>query len=120
MLAGARIAATILGDAELRAKWNVELAGMASRIARVRIDLVAALVAAQTPPPNELCDASWGHINDQIGMFAFTGLAEANVLALRERHHVYLTADGRMSLAGLGSVDIPYVADAVAEVLRSP
>ena len=58
--------------------------------------------------------------NDQIGMFAFTGLAEANVLALRERHHVYLTADGRVSLAGLGGVDIPYVADAVAEVLRSP
>ena len=116
-LHGARIAAAILGDDSLRARWLVELAAMSTRIARVRLELVAALVAAQTPPPNALCDASWSHISSQIGMFAFTGLSKESVEQLRTRHHVYLTADGRMSLAGLGSRDIEYVAHAVADVL---
>ena len=119
-LHGARIAAAILGDDNLRARWLVELAEMSSRIARVRVDLVTALVAAQTPAPNSLCDESWSHISAQIGMFAFTGLSHENVEQLRARHHVYLTADGRMSLAGLGSRDVEYVAAAVADVLAEP
>jgi len=32
-------------------------------------------------------------------------------------HHVYLTRDGRLSIAGLAGKDIPYVAAAIAAVL---
>ena len=56
---------------------------------------------------------SGGH----AGMFSYTGLGGVNCDALRERHHVYLTRDGRLSIAGLAGKDIPYVAEAIAAVL---
>ena len=39
-----------------------------------------------------------GHV--LAGMFSYTGLGGVHCDALRERHHVYLTRDGRMSMAG--------------------
>jgi len=39
---------------------------------------------------------SGGH----AGMFSYTGLGGLHCDTLRERHHVYLTRDGRMSMAG--------------------
>ena len=50
-------------------------------------------------------------------MFAYTGLSAAHVDALRAEHHVYLTRDGRMSMAGLKPGDIEYVAAAMRDVL---
>ena len=112
-LHGSRIAATILGDAELKAIWLAELAGIAARIRDMRAALAAEL---------ESCSAggdgrSWQHIVDQIGMFAFTGLSPEDVDALLAEHHVYLTRDGRLSIAGLARKDIVYVAAAIAAVL---
>ena len=46
-----------------------------------------------------------------------TGLAPRDVDALLADHHVYLTRDGRLSIAGLACKDIPYVAEAIAAVL---
>ena len=37
---------------------------------------------------------------------------------LLEDYHIYLTRDGRMSIAGLKSADIEYVAAAIKEVLE--
>ena len=53
---------------------------------------------------------------DQIGMFAFTGLSGDQVDSLREVERVYLTRDGRMSLAGLASKHVPYVAAGMKRV----
>jgi aspartate/tyrosine/aromatic aminotransferase len=39
------------------------------------------------------------------------------VRALRERHHVYMTDDSRINIAGLRSDNIEYFADSVAQVL---
>ena len=58
----------------------------------------------------------WAHIEDQIGMFAFTGLTTAQVQSMREVERVYLTDDGRMSLAGLAGAQIEYVAAAMKRV----
>ena len=61
----------------------------------------------------------WSHVDSQIGMFAFTGLSAAQVDRLREVHNIYLTRDGRASIAGLTSPDVPYVAAAIKEVVEA-
>jgi len=50
-------------------------------------------------------------------MFSFLGVTVDQVRALRERHHIYMTDDSRINIAGLRSENIPYFAEAVAQVL---
>jgi len=52
-------------------------------------------------------------------MFAFTGLTEEMVNTLAKEHHIYLTKDGRISIAGLNSKNVTYVAEAFDKVTRS-
>ena len=52
-------------------------------------------------------------------MFAYTGLVAGQVDALRADFHVYLTRDGRMSMAGMKSDDVPLVARAIHAVCTS-
>ena len=67
---GADIVRTILADAELRPRWEQELAGMRNRIKDNRRALVAALEARSIP-------GDWGGIATQRGMFALLGLTDA-------------------------------------------
>ena len=52
-------------------------------------------------------------------MFAYTGLAASHVDKLREKHHVYMTRDGRMCMAALKPADVELVATAMRDVLAS-
>lgn len=54
----------------------------------------------------------WSHATSQIGMFAYTGLNKEQVTELREKHAIYMTADGRISIAGLTTKNLDYVAKA--------
>ena len=58
----------------------------------------------------------WSHLTSQIGMFCFTGLTPEQVEGLMERHHVYCTKDGRLSMAGLNAANVEYVASAIHQV----
>ena len=49
-------------------------------------------------------------------MFAYTGLNTEQVTELREKHAIYMTADGRISIAGLNTGNLDYVAKAFHEV----
>ena len=109
---GARVVARVLGDAALRAQWTAECRAMADRIIAMRDALRANLAAAGST-------RDWSHITDQIGMFAYTGLSAASVDALRERHHIYMTRDGRMCMAALKPGDVEYVSAAMKEVLTT-
>lgn len=51
-------------------------------------------------------------------MFAFTGLNKEMVDLLRTEHHIYMTADGRISIAGLNTSNLDYVADAFHKVTK--
>ena len=51
-------------------------------------------------------------------MFAFTGLSAEVVDELLETHHVYLTRDGRMSIAGLKPADIEYTAASIKTAIE--
>lgn len=103
---GARIVATILSDRQLFQEWTVELRGMAHRIIRMRQELYDALQTRGTP-------GDWTHILKQIGMFTFTGLSKGQVAMMTREHHIYMTSDGRISMAGLSSRTVPQLADAI-------
>jgi aspartate aminotransferase len=108
---GAAIVYEILGDAVLREEWADELAAMRKRIGGLRHALVKRL--AEACPQRD-----FGFIASQRGMFSFLGVDLAQVHALRERHHVYMTDDSRINIAGLRADNLEYFAQAVAQVLR--
>ncbi|KAJ4842977.1 hypothetical protein Tsubulata_017447 [Turnera subulata] len=53
------------------------------------------------------------HIIKQIGMFTFTGLNREQVAFMTKEYHIYMTSDGRISMAGLSSKTVPHLADAI-------
>jgi aspartate/tyrosine/aromatic aminotransferase len=114
-LHGARLAAKVLGDPAMRSSWLEELQGMANRIHTMRSELAEELARIEVPPPGNNKD--WSHITKQIGMFAYTGLSAEVVDELLASHHVYLTRDGRMSIAGLKPADIKYTAEAIKQAI---
>ena len=55
----------------------------------------------------------WRHITDQIGMFAFTGMTPEQVATVTRDYSVYLTKDGRISIAGITSGNVGHLAEAM-------
>jgi len=47
------------------------------------------------------------------------GLSRPQCERLTGKHHVYLTMDGRISMAGLNERGAEYLADAIAEVVAN-
>ncbi|KAI6153542.1 pyridoxal phosphate-dependent transferase [Pisolithus tinctorius] len=111
-LHGAHIANTILSDPELYQEWEGEVKGMAGRIINMRERLYD-LLTHELKTPGE-----WGHIKSQIGMFSFTGLQTEQCKALAEKAHIYMTMDGRISMAGLNGSNIEYFAQSVNAAVR--
>ncbi|KAF3388804.1 Aspartate aminotransferase, cytoplasmic [Penicillium rolfsii] len=108
---GARIASKILNDPVLFAEWEEDLRTMSGRIQEMRRGLRERLEKRGTP-------GTWDHITSQIGMFSFTGLNETQVKILRDKWHVYMTKNGRISMAGLNTHNLDYFAEAVDSVVR--
>jgi len=109
---GARIAGTILADEGLYAQWLKEVKGMADRINGMRAELKTKLV-------NDLgSKQNWDHITNQIGMFAFLGISPEQVAKLMKDHHVYLTKDGRISVAGITNANCAHLAESLHEVTK--
>jgi len=108
---GARIASTIMNDADLRQQWLSEVKGMADRIISMRTELKDNLA-------KEGSSLDWSHITDQIGMFCFTGLKPEQVQKMTQDHSVYLTKDGRISVAGVSSGNVGHLAYAMHQVTK--
>ncbi|KAK4944995.1 aspartate transaminase aat1 [Elasticomyces elasticus] len=106
---GARIASTILNDAELNKQWLGEVKDMAERIIKMRALLKENLEKLGSK-------RAWNHITDQIGMFAYTGLTAEQMTKLAEEHSVYATKDGRISVAGITSGNVGRLAEAIYKI----
>ena len=89
---GAQVVKTILGDERLTNDFIDQCKDMADRINDMRVALRSALEEGGS-------DRSWEHITKQIGMFAYSGLTKEEVTVLRDKHHIYCTMDGRISMA---------------------
>jgi aspartate aminotransferase len=60
----------------------------------------------------------WSHITKQIGMFCFSGLTPEQVDTLRTKNSIYLTRDGRISMAGVTSGNVKQLAEAIHAVTK--
>jgi aspartate aminotransferase len=108
---GAAIVNKILSTPALKKQWLNELTLMSNRIVEMRGALRAALEAKTTP-------GTWNHVTDQIGMFTYTGLTPPQVERMVQEFSIYMTADGRISVAGLNPGNVQYVADCMDKVVR--
>jgi aspartate aminotransferase len=104
---GAAIAAKIFADPQLKREWIQELDAMRTRIREMRTLLAQGLRDATG-------GNSFDFIRTQHGMFSLLGVSREAVERLREKHHIYMTADSRMNLAGIMPDNVTYVAEAFA------
>ena len=116
---GAAVAYKILSEPARREVWRLEVAEMAQRLRDMRVALSAALEEVACPPPTGTRLTSWSHVLSQRGMFTYTGLTSAQVDALRERFHIYMPQDGRISMASLTVSTCGVLARAIKEVLTT-
>jgi aspartate/tyrosine/aromatic aminotransferase len=108
-LQGMRIVKTVLQDPELTQMWRDDMVTMSSRINEMRTALRSELERIGTP-------GDWSHITSQIGMFSFTGLSPEQSTAMLEKHHIYMLKNGRISMAGINSKNVKYVAECIKAV----
>jgi aspartate aminotransferase len=57
-------------------------------------------------------------ITRQRGMFSYLGITPEQVRELRSRHHIYMTEDSRINVAGLVGENLRQFAQALAQVVR--
>ncbi|WP_310468621.1 amino acid aminotransferase [Sphingomonas sp.] len=101
---GAAAVRIILDDADLRAAWLIELEAMRTRINDVRRRIAAA-------------DPRLAYIGRQFGMFSMLPLSKEQVVALRERHAIYMADSGRFNVVGMSDDALPRFLAAVTEAL---
>jgi len=106
---GSSIVKTVLTDEELTSEYYGNCKEMAERIQAMRQKLVKVLKDVGSTH-------DWSHVTEQIGMFAYTGMSSDMCDELTSKYSIFLTRDGRISLAGLNDGNIEYVAKAVHSV----
>ncbi|PIA33977.1 hypothetical protein AQUCO_03900093v1 [Aquilegia coerulea] len=109
---GALIVSTILSSPDLKELWLKEVKVMADRIIGMRTALKENLEKLGSP-------LSWEHITEQIGMFCYSGMTPEQVDRLRSEYHIYMTRNGRISMAGVTTGNVGYLANAINEVTKS-
>jgi aspartate aminotransferase len=108
---GAAIVQALLADESLRIVWLDELAAMRERITGLRSGFVEQL-AVTCPERDFSC------MTRQLGMFSLLGVNKEQVRELRLSHHIYMTDDSRINIAGLRTENLAYVAQSIAQVLE--
>ncbi|MGL5290675.1 MAG: aromatic amino acid transaminase, partial [Vibrionaceae bacterium] len=109
---GAAIVATILNDAKLYPLWLSEVTKMRTRIQKMRALFVKTLLEFDV-------QQDFSFIEQQCGMFSFSGLSPEQVAALKNEHAIYIVGSGRISVAGMTEQNIPLICQAIARVLKS-
>ena len=109
---GALLVDNVLNDAELTEQWEAELTEMRERIIKMRQILNEKLSQA-------LPERDFSYLVKQQGMFSYTGLTAEQVDILKDQYAIYLVRSGRMCAAGLNLSNIDYVAESIAEVIKT-
>jgi aspartate/tyrosine/aromatic aminotransferase len=107
---GAAIVSVVLADAELGTLWVKEVDAMRERILSVRRRFVVALAKRGV-------SRDFSFIEQQRGMFSFTGLSVEQVKRLRDEFAIYIVDSGRINVAGILDASLDRVADSIAAVL---
>jgi aspartate aminotransferase len=108
---GARIVSEILLCPDLKSTWQGECAAMTARIIQMRESLRSELLSIGST-------LNWDHVTQQAGMFCYSGLSKDQIAVLKDVHHIYCTDDGRISIAGVTSHNVAYLAKSIHEVTK--
>ncbi len=107
---GGAIVETVLSDAELRKIWETELTEIRERIVALRASFVAKMEAL-------VPGKDFSYVNQQRGMFSYSGLSKSQADQLREEHSIYILGSGRMNIAGMNDGNMDQICNAIAKVL---
>jgi len=102
---GAAAVRLVLDTPELRDRWPGELAAMRDRINAVRKRIASA-------------DPRLAYIGNQFGMFSMLPLSKEKVLALREKHAIYMADSGRFNVIGMADHAVDRFIAAVIEAMN--
>ena len=106
---GARLVTMILTDPALRADWQAELEDVRLGMLTIREQLTTELQRLSGSD-------RFGFIAQHRGMFSRIGASPEQVLALREKHAIYMVGDSRVNIAGLNETTVPILARALIDV----
>lgn len=109
---GARIVVEVLKQPALRKQWEEELLNMRKRMASARAGLIDRLM-------NRSKRVDFQYLQKHKGMFSFIDINKSQVQKLIESYGIYLTDNGRISVAGLTPKNIDRVVDGVLAVSDS-
>ena len=109
---GARIAAAILNNPANLKQWLDELVVVCKGMNDMRKALRAAIEAKGVP-------GDWSHITTQIGMFSFTGLTQKQSETMVSKHSIYMTKNGRISVCGVTTKNVDYIAESIKDVVQN-
>ena len=105
---GARLVATILNDAALRADWQAELEDVRQSMLGLRSQLAGEL--------QKLSGSDrFAFLAQHRGMFSRLGTTPEMVEKLRVEHGIYMVDDSRMNIAGLNAQTVPLLAKAIID-----
>jgi aromatic-amino-acid transaminase len=107
---GAQVVGLVLGNPDLRQKWETELTEMRLRIQKMRTLFVSQLKARGIT-------RDFSFIEKQHGMFSYSGLELEKVRKLRTDFGIYIVDSGRICLAAMNEKNLEYITDAIAKVL---
>ena len=96
----------------MRKEWLGQLVQVTKRMNDMRNALRAALEKSGVK-------GDWSHITTQIGMFSFTGLTEKQVEQMIKKHSIYMTKDGRISVCGINTKNVEYIAAAIKDCVEN-
>ena len=107
---GGQVVALVLGSPDLRQKWEAELTEMRTRIQKMRTLFVQQLKARGIT-------RNFSFIEQQCGMFSYSGLELDKVRRLRAEFGIYIVDSGRICVAAMNEKNIEYITEAIAKVL---
>eukprot|EP01083_Nonionella_stella_P075282 204587_1 len=107
----AKIIETVVDSEELRNQWHDEVKMMSNRLTGMRTQLRDSLKAQGSTH-------DWDFFTKQIGMFAYSGLSPDQVDKLKKEWHIYMSTSGRISMCGLTTSNVNYVAEGIHAVTQ--
>jgi aromatic-amino-acid transaminase len=109
---GAQVVSLVLNTPELQSLWVKELEQMRVRILEMRSLFTRRLQEL-------LPERDFSFIQDQRGMFSYSGLAKELIVELREKYHIYAIESGRICVAAMNTKNMDYICSSIAAVVRS-
>lgn len=106
---GAKVVVEVLKNENLRKEWHQDLEKMRKRLHSARDTLVQKLVS-------EGKGMNFDYLKGHKGMFSFIDLNKSQVQKLIDRYAIYMTDNGRISVAGLSSKNIDYIVSSLLSV----